>query len=1368
MSHVRRITAVLIVLSMTVAARADVVMNPEASGAGGGSGGVLWIEDFDTVTIGDDPHEGWCVEDPPQASVTIKDSIATIAEIGDRSYYGVYHYVPFDLVTDGGYPYLQFKLEDAPGNFSIANISSAGMTFVSGVAGPGLYSVDLRHCQSLAERGKPGEYALSMMVFGPRGREEAGDPVRIDWIRTARSSEDTIEVTLEDEQGEQLPGHGYISVGDRLRVSVNTSTQCRSVKFQFIDGKTGEPLVIGGKTTFDAVTDPDNQSIGWSASIDVSAESDRAFKTWTSREGEIYKNESAVHVVAIVEGGAYPRLMGYVPYGWDLTPATGGGGPVGAAGHAVRPIELQAGETMLESDFENGADPWQAIAGDQWTLKRGRFGDMSDSTGPDGLGNWAVAGRNTWRDYKFTAQMSEQLDGVGSAYLAVRFQDPRNYYALHWLAEGKDTLQLIRCKDGDTFVIAKSEGHQLDDMPFTIGISVSGDYLTGYLNDQPVVSGWAGDFDAGRVALGASARKVLVDNASVSLIVSEARRSGFLRSVRLRYDRQPRYFLRDTGEMDLPFVVSNSSDEAFDDLQVRISFGEVWQSGDWLATSGKGALFPAIERTIDRLEPGASIELAFPIDTRLIKAGEYVINTQISQPSQGLSHDKVIHFGIARNWNPHRFNYFTWGMPGDEARVRDYAEHGHTMGIGGGRSTPLDWEYNGMPVPPEAQGASYGSAQADTKFHRYDYALKYGMVGGHNLQTVGGDWMPKDTHGQTRDGVATRHPLPYHPRVHDYSVNFARTVAQELADYPAYQLMDINSETEHHNDPDFSPLGLERARTLFGGEPPEQVDRMYAMSHSEIDGMAINGVIADDHPLLRFYRWFWLEGEGFNTLAQDMAEAVLQVKPEMIVFHDPADRMPFVRDRHQGLHQWDWTYTDPNALTIPYKIEVLRAMSKPGFDKVVNYVQVLWKATIASPNDECPSASIIRLGLLYSTSRSVFAAGHWNTDWMTDPQNLDRWAGVKRLYEEMWRPLGPVITRLEDGPRPVAMLVSHTNALFAAKHRGKWAVETGYAGWHEAFARAGIAVDIIFEETVAEGGLDKYESLFIPFGEVISRSAYDKIVAFANGGGHVVADHNLGYKIPNVTLLENDLDHCIYDTWAWRKVSRGAGVNAQERIERMWRTVGEIESLFADALEPVATPGDPWLVLHTRQFEGIPYIFAINDKRSAGEQVGQYNVMLERGEPLTASMSMPVSGDVAVYDLSAHRRIDVDRSGDRIRWTSDYNPASGRLFAVLPQAIEQLKITMPGTAYRGEAFTIDLFVRDAADKPVRGLVPVELIIRDSRGVLSEYSDIFAAVNGRFSHSGFIASNDPAGRWEVTVRDLASGRELTGWLNVDSR
>ena len=62
-------------------------------------------------------------------------------------------------------------------------------------------------------------------------------------------------------------------------------------------------------------------------------------------------------------------------------------------------------------------------------------------------------------------------------------------------------------------------------------------------------------------------------------------------------------------------------------------------------------------------------------------------------------------------------------------------------------------------------------------------------------------------------------------------------------------------------------------------------------------------------------------------------------------------------------------------------------------------------------------------------------------------------------------------------------------------------------------------------------------------------------------------------------------------------------------------------------------------------------------------------------------------------------------------------------------------------------------------------MPLEVEIRDAEGRAAEFSGFYAAVDGAVEITLDVASNDPPGIWQITARELASGRSAIAYLRV---
>ncbi len=98
-----------------------------------------------------------------------------------------------------------------------------------------------------------------------------------------------------------------------------------------------------------------------------------------------------------------------------------------------------------------------------------------------------------------------------------------------------------------------------------------------------------------------------------------------------------------------------------------------------------------------------------------------------------------------------------------------------------------------------------------------------------------------------------------------------------------------------------------------------------------------DGLIADDHPVYRFLKWWWERGHGTSVLNAEMARVIKAGKPDVMVWHDPYRLAP-VHHSHEGLDAIStWTYGHPDIRRLAYTT-VLQAAAKPSGQKVMQNI----------------------------------------------------------------------------------------------------------------------------------------------------------------------------------------------------------------------------------------------------------------------------------------------------------------------------------------------------------------------------------------------------------------------------------------------
>ena len=156
-----------------------------------------------------------------------------------------------------------------------------------------------------------------------------------------------------------------------------------------------------------------------------------------------------------------------------------------------------------------------------------------------------------------------------------------------------------------------------------------------------------------------------------------------------------------------------------------------------------------------------------------------------------------------------------------------------------------------------------------------------------------------------------------------------------------------------------------------------------------------------------------------------------------------------------------------------------------------------------------------------------------------------------------------------------------------------------------------------------------------------------------------------------------------------------------------------------------ADSSSPEIVTYSRAWRGTTYVFALNDKRTFGDYVGQWGLTMEKGLPFAGEVTLadPEEKIGAVYELSrggevkfarrddGRNKLRPSRLGDVVVPVS-YDTNDGRLLLFLPRKIASVDAEV---AKAGDALSVTMTVRDAAGEPVQALLPVEIRVYDAAG-----------------------------------------------------
>jgi len=770
------------------------------------------------------------------------------------------------------------------------------------------------------------------------------------------------------------------------------------------------------------------------------------------------------------------------------------------------------------------------------------------------------------------------------------------------------------------------------------------------------------------------------------------------------------------------------------------------------------------EKTFDvaALAPGASHEVEVPIDTSL-RPGVYALTAHLEAPD--FSSEESAEFTLVARTIP-KMPVMMWGIGGlhareEMARLKDL---GFTHCLGSSADYGAIWAAKKSVPPAQPQAVVEAKATLD-----FALANDFGIA----FQLSPGGWLKDRADLQRVD----RNGKPYAsrpdvnaalPGLAEFCENVGASMAQTYRAFPAWQAALINTEVRDSAQVSFSEFDRAAYRNFSGAEIPPEVTIKNGVEWSKLKDFPADRVIPDDHPIRKFYQWFWTVGDGWNALHTAVHRGLHSTgRDDVWTWFDPAIRAASIAGSGGEVDVLgQWTYTNPDPLRIGYFTDELFAMAASRRQRVMKMTQLFWYRTqsapkktgaahIASPfDDHDPDAAYITIspmhlresfwtklarpveGIMYHGWQALVPTDSTGAYRYTHPDTKEEF---RRLHRGVLEPLGPALRQVGDRASDVAFLDSFTAQMFA--RRGSY----GYSG-DEAYLTllyAQLQPQVIHEDAA----LDRFKVLVLADSDVLPASVAKRIAEFQQRGGIVVGDENIApaikpdFRIAKfVRTKQATADHATL-------LANAAKLRAQLETKYV---------RYADS-------SNPEVIVRCRQAGPSDYVFVVNDRREAGDYVGQHGLVLENGLPSEAELSLRRTGHV--YDLVASREVNAKVKDGVLRWTANLGPCDGRVFLVTPKPIAGVRITTPGAIARGARTKVEIDVVDAPGEPIAAVIPLHVEIADSAGRVAEFSGYHAAKNGALELSLDIARNDTPGMWSVRVRELASGREESRFFRV---
>ena len=781
------------------------------------------------------------------------------------------------------------------------------------------------------------------------------------------------------------------------------------------------------------------------------------------------------------------------------------------------------------------------------------------------------------------------------------------------------------------------------------------------------------------------------------------------------------------------------------------------------------AVLGAMDYEVDLPARGAA-ELTHTVDSTPLRAQRYQLSVAAVHKDEIAT--TAFPFTVAHRPNPQRLPVVYWG--GSAGRMEWGLMHGFNT-----FSISRKW----VPMGPDTR-------LIETSRQRFDDALEKGANLGiyfHTLIAKEYEGVP-DVFAVTPEGepYERRKVVAYHPVVRQRSEATTRRAMELYGDHPAFFHSLINSE--YSSRISYDGASRRRVREALGlgledlpGNPlrPGRGERQ-AMDEVARDVaralQPVDGIIEDDNPYYRFYMWWWKEGMGDVGTTRRISDIIHESRPDIVTWHDPYRLAP-VYGRHAGLSAiGQWTYTFPDPKYTLY-VETLIAGAKPENQMVMPDITTWEYGGWLAPEERghlTMPYQILRETAWLNLSRSPDMLCHYISSRHTPANLADQWARDPRLFEEMrqmservYKPYGPAIRLMERTPRKVAILSSGASGLFpnAGQARRGYVSKQIY-DFYSALQWAHVPADVVFDETIRDGGLKDYDILILHLCETLPRSVYREVLAFQKRGGLVFGDSFLRADVPTAARFDFDFSHRRHMD-VDRTKTEGRRLTADEDRDLMLGYARELRRAFEGKYTWPADADSEEVLLNLLEHGDATYLFAVNDRRTYGERFRTWKTMHTEGVPVTARIRVATEADApALYDLMAMERIAYQRDGDAVSFELTLGPCDGTIVGIYPEAIDSVHVDVPPALAAGDSASIPIVVTGFSGRAMAGVHPLRVEIQDAHDEKNDISGYYAAEDGRYELSFVPALNDPRGVWRITVKELTAGRETTAAFTVE--
>ena len=704
-----------------------------------------------------------------------------------------------------------------------------------------------------------------------------------------------------------------------------------------------------------------------------------------------------------------------------------------------------------------------------------------------------------------------------------------------------------------------------------------------------------------------------------------------------------------------------------------------------------------------------------------------------------------------------------------------------------------------------------------------DEAVALGIRVGHKIEApypqdtglAASNYWRRTRSGDSVGGIAARTKRKHvaqevsNPDFAVYGRKVAQANLEVFGDHPGFAAILPVSEERDWAFPSFA-TEHERYFRETGRRVPDEVNDEY-LEPALGRKLFPDGLVPDDHPILAYYRWYWKGGDGWPGYSSAIADEYAKVRGRFgdksknqmakpfFSFWDPAVRCPAIWGSGGNcdfLNQWDYAVPDPLNVAGPAEEMFAMASGRPGQGVMMMTQLICYRSSMAPkemklekmpewtkewvdapfptiPPDILQEATWAMLakpvkGIMYHGWDTIYNTGYRKYCY-TCPESAVR---IQQLLKGPVRELGPMLKRLGRRQSPVAVLESATTFFMSGLATFGW--ETPAISY---FQRARLDPRVVYEEAVERGALDDVRVLYAPECMYLPVSIVRKIEAFQAHGGILVADTKLtkalkpDIVVPVIASKPRELDDAQAQDALMASIDaslRTAAVTRKFKADLL-AAADEIRAKLAErGYRPAVDSSDGDLVVFNRQQGPTPYVFVINDRRTFGEYVGPWGLVMDKGLPHRGAVSVrdPHARCAAVYELVHGGRTAFSRSNTgEVRVPVAFETNDARFLMLLAEPIKGVGVDVADKVRAGDVFDISVTVFGESGKAMPAHLPVEIRVADAAGRVIDGTGWTCAENGQARMSVQTSLDDAPGSYDITVTDRASGRTAKAFCRL---